>query len=90
MCAGVTLTAVAHLVQIYVLAAYQQVFPLVGRNGAGNELVQKSVGVMNWLKASTDAALTLQPASAQVSITPYACSAGTHLPSLSAATARLL
>lgn len=26
----------------------------------------KSLGVMNWLKASTDAALTLQPASAQV------------------------
>ncbi|KAL3160022.1 hypothetical protein ABBQ38_010408 [Trebouxia sp. C0009 RCD-2024] len=31
----------------------------------GNELMKKSIGVMNWLKASTDAALTLQPASAQ-------------------------
>lgn len=28
--------------------------------------MKKSIGVMNWLKASTDAALTLQPASAQV------------------------
>ncbi len=29
--------------------------------------MRKSMGVVNWLKASTDAALTLQPASAQAS-----------------------
>lgn len=34
----------------------------------GSELMKKSLGVMSWLKASTDAALTLQPASAQVNI----------------------
>lgn len=28
--------------------------------------MRKSIGVVNWLKASTDAALTLHPASAQV------------------------
>ena len=33
--------------------------------------MRKSVGVMSWLKASTDAALTLQPASAQVRICAY-------------------
>ncbi|DBB09599.1 TPA: hypothetical protein ACH3X3_001257 [Trebouxia sp. C0006] len=31
----------------------------------GQQIMRKSIGVVNWLKASTDAALTLHPASAQ-------------------------
>ncbi|KAL0037393.1 hypothetical protein WJX79_005832 [Trebouxia sp. C0005] len=31
----------------------------------GRQIMRKSVGVVNWLKASTDAALTMHPASAQ-------------------------
>ena len=58
---------------------------LAGCTGAGHELMRKSVGLMSWLKASTDAALALPPASAQVSINFHACSADTNVSSLSAA-----